>query len=138
MQAKGETSTLQTGKDTNIMRNIFQSSWVNDKNAFKKYIYIFQISAVRTGARAYMGENVTIFLSILYFIFKYIPSATHTPKIGTSLDSSLIKKQQSLIFQFQIIGFRSKMKKKKTDWSESLFWQDTFTRVLPVYYLNEH
>lgn len=53
------------------------------------------MSAVRTGARAYMGENVTIFLSILYFIFKSIPSATHTPKIGTSLDSSLIKKQQS-------------------------------------------
>ena len=24
MQAKGETSTLQTGKDTNIMRKIFQ------------------------------------------------------------------------------------------------------------------
>ena len=96
MQAKGETSTLQTGKDTNIMRKIFQSSWVNDKNAFKKKrIYIFQISAVRTGARAYMGENVTIFLSILYFIFKSIPSATHTPKIGTSLDSSLIKEQLS-------------------------------------------
>ena len=62
----------------------------------KEYIYIFQISAVRTGARAHVRIwEKMLLLSILYFIFKSIPSATHTPKIGTSLDSSLIKKQQS-------------------------------------------
>ena len=42
-----------------------------------------------------MGENVTILFSILYFTFKSIASATHTPKIATSLDSGLIKEKQS-------------------------------------------
>ena len=32
----------------------------------KEYIYIFQISAVRTGARAYMGENVTPLNSLFH------------------------------------------------------------------------
>ena len=36
LQEKGETSSLQTGKDTNIMRQIYQSSRFNDKNAFRK------------------------------------------------------------------------------------------------------
>ena len=48
-------SNLQTGKDTNIIRKIYQSSRFYDKNAFRKqkYSYIFQISAVRTGVCAY-------------------------------------------------------------------------------------
>ena len=36
LQEKVETFSSQTGKDTNIMRNIYQSSCFNDKNAFRK------------------------------------------------------------------------------------------------------
>ena len=36
------------------------------KNKEYIYIYIFQISAVRTGARAYMGENVTPLNSLFH------------------------------------------------------------------------
>ena len=40
------------------MRKINQSSRFNDKNAFRKWkIYIFQISAVRTGVCAYMDAT---------------------------------------------------------------------------------
>ena len=45
--AEGETSTLQTGKYTKIMRKIYHSFRLNDKNAFRKleiYNYIFDIS----------------------------------------------------------------------------------------------
>ena len=36
LHAKGETSTLQTSKYTNIIRKIYQSSRFNNKNAFTK------------------------------------------------------------------------------------------------------
>ena len=36
LQAKGEISTLQMGKDINIMRKIYQLSWFSDKNDFRK------------------------------------------------------------------------------------------------------
>ena len=37
-----------------------------NKEYIYMYIYIFQISAVRTGARAYMGENVTPLNSLFH------------------------------------------------------------------------
>lgn len=37
LQAGGKTSALQTGKCTKIMRKIYQSSWSNDKDAFRKW-----------------------------------------------------------------------------------------------------
>ena len=44
----GDMSNLQTGKDTNIMRKIYQSSLFYDKNAFRKQQNIhFTVSAVR-------------------------------------------------------------------------------------------
>ena len=52
MQAKGETSTIQTGKDTNIMQKIFQSSWFNDKNASKNKEYFY--SRFQLYARAHV------------------------------------------------------------------------------------
>ena len=63
LQAKGETSTLH--KDTNIMRKIYQSFRVYDKNCFqKKYhiiiiVYIFKISAVVMvlGKESMIGKN---------------------------------------------------------------------------------
>ena len=63
LQAKGETSTLH--KDTNIMRKIYQSFRVYDKNYFqKKYhiiiiVYIFKISAVVMvlGKESMIGKN---------------------------------------------------------------------------------
>ena len=60
----------------------------------KEYIYIYSRFQLYLRAHVRIWEKMLL-LSILYFIFKSIPSATHTPKIGTSLDSSLIKKQQS-------------------------------------------
>ena len=47
----------------------------------KEYIY----SRIQLYARAHVRIwEKMLLLSILYFIFKSIPSATHTPKIGTS------------------------------------------------------
>ena len=40
LQAKGETSTLQTGKYTNTAQKIYKSSPFNDKNAFSKLILL--------------------------------------------------------------------------------------------------
>ena len=58
VSSKGrDMSNLQTGKDANIMRKIYQSSRFYHNNAFWKYkIYIFQISDVRTGVCAYRGR----------------------------------------------------------------------------------
>ena len=58
----------------------------------KEYIYSrFQLYA---RAHVRIWEKMLL-LSILYFIFKSTPGASHIPKIGTSLDSSLIKEQPS-------------------------------------------
>ena len=40
LQAKGETSTLQTGKYTKTAQKIYKSSPFNDKNAFSKLILL--------------------------------------------------------------------------------------------------
>ena len=53
LQAKGETSTLQTGKKTNKMWKIFQLYRINDKNYLRKWKKKNLISAVRTGVCPY-------------------------------------------------------------------------------------
>ena len=57
LQAKGETSTLQTGK-YNIMQTIYQSSQLNDKNAFRELKNVF-FSRFQLYAKAYVHDAYT-------------------------------------------------------------------------------
>ena len=52
LQAKGKTSTLRTGKNTNMMQKIYQPSQSSDKNETERLL--FQISVVCTGVCAYI------------------------------------------------------------------------------------
>ena len=73
------------GKDTNIVRKIYQSSRFYDNNAFWKLkIDIFQISAVRTGVCAYKG--------------RYTPSNLRPALINGTLIKRLI--QEALLICF--------------------------------------
>ena len=61
---------FRRAKETNVMRKIYQSPLFNDKNAFRKSVYlykkiIFQISVVRTGVCAYMDATLLDFLTWL-------------------------------------------------------------------------
>ena len=55
--AKGETSTLQTGK-YNIMQKIYQSSQLNDKNAFRELKNVF-FSRFQLYSKAYVHDAYT-------------------------------------------------------------------------------
>ena len=68
IQAKGETSTLQTGKDTNIVRGIYQLSRFNDYDSLRKQFFV-QISAVRTGVFAYMNGTLSPVMQIEEHVF---------------------------------------------------------------------
>ena len=57
LKAKGETSTLQTGK-YNIMQKIYQSSQLNDKNAFRELKNVFS-SRFQLFAKAYVHDAYT-------------------------------------------------------------------------------
>ena len=68
VNAKGETSTLQTGKDTNIVREIYQLSRFNDYDSLRKQSLV-QISAVRTGVFAYMNGTLSPVMQIEEHVF---------------------------------------------------------------------
>ena len=57
LKAKGETSTLQTGK-YNIMQTIYQSSQMNDKNASRELKNVF-FSRFQPYAKAYVHDAYT-------------------------------------------------------------------------------
>ena len=57
LKAKGETSTLQTGK-YNIMQKIYQSSQLNDKNAFRELKNVF-FSRFQLYSKAYVHDAYT-------------------------------------------------------------------------------
>ena len=49
LQAKGKTTTLRTGKNTNMMQKIYQPSQSSDKNALtkqKEYFSRYQLYAL--------------------------------------------------------------------------------------------
>ena len=58
LQAKGETSTLQTGK-YNIMQTIYQSSQLNDKNAFRELKNYVFFSRFQLYSKAYVHDAYT-------------------------------------------------------------------------------
>ena len=57
LKAKGETSTLQKGKYT-IMQKFYQSSQLNDKNAFRELKNVF-FSRFQLYAKAYVNDAYT-------------------------------------------------------------------------------
>lgn len=57
LKAKGETSTLQTGK-YNIMQTIYQSSQLNDKNASRELKNVF-FSRFQLYSKAYVHDAYT-------------------------------------------------------------------------------
>ena len=65
LKAKGETSTLQTGK-YNIMQRIYQSSQLNDKNASRELKNVF-FSRFQLYAKAYVHWTLYLCASEKFF-----------------------------------------------------------------------
>ena len=65
LKAKGETSTLQTGK-YNIMQTIFQSSQLKDKNASRELKNVF-FCRFQLYAKAYVHDAYTSGASEKFF-----------------------------------------------------------------------
>ena len=65
LKAKGETSTLQKGKYT-IMQKFYQSSQLNDKNAFRELKNVF-FSRFQPYVKAYVHDAYTSDASEKFF-----------------------------------------------------------------------
>ena len=94
LKAKGETSTLQTGK-YNIMQTIYQSSQLNDKNASRELKNVF-FSRFQLYTKVYVHDTYTSGASEKFFKVMNLKKQCWTPNWDRIILIQQFLKEKSL------------------------------------------